>query len=57
MKRTLVWFRNDLRIHDNEALAEAFEEGKVLPVYIFDERQFGETSFGFKKQVHSEHNF
>ncbi len=49
MKRTLVWFRNDLRIHDNEALAEAFVEGKVLPVYIFDERQFGVTSFGFKK--------
>ncbi|MBO6794465.1 MAG: DASH family cryptochrome [Balneolaceae bacterium] len=49
MKRTLVWFRNDLRIHDNEALASAFSEGEVLPVYIFDDRQFGETSSGFKK--------
>lgn len=49
MKRTLVWFRNDLRIHDNEALAEAFKDGEVLPVYIFDERQFGETYFGLKK--------
>lgn len=49
MKRTLVWFRNDLRIHDNEALSEAFKEGEVLPVYCFDPRHYGLTSFGFKK--------
>ncbi len=49
MKRTLVWFRNDLRVHDNEALTSAFSDGEVLPVYFFDERQFDETAFGFKK--------
>ncbi len=47
--KNLVWFRNDLRIHDNEVLAKALEKGDVLPVYIFDPRVFGETSFGFKK--------
>ena len=49
MKKTLVWFRNDLRIHDNEVLLKASESGQVLPVYIFDKRQFVETSFGFPK--------
>lgn len=47
--KTLIWFRNDLRIHDNEALYEAVGKGVIIPIYIFDERQFGETSFGFKK--------
>lgn len=49
MKKTLVWFRNDLRIHDNEVLFKASKEGEVLPIYIFDPRHFGETSFGFPK--------
>ncbi|MFD0793523.1 DASH family cryptochrome [Mucilaginibacter litoreus] len=36
-KIILVWFRNDLRIHDNEILSEAVRRAdKVLPVYIFD---------------------
>lgn len=49
MKTSLVWFRNDLRVHDNEALYRAAEYDRVLPVYCFDPRQFGKTSFGFKK--------
>ncbi len=49
MEKTLIWFRNDLRTHDHEALAEASKKGQVLPVYIFDERQFSKTSFGFEK--------
>ncbi len=38
MKNKLVihWFRQDLRLHDNPALYSAFEEGCVLPVFIFD---------------------
>ncbi len=36
-KTILVWFRNDLRIHDNEILLEAVRKAdKVLPVYCFD---------------------
>lgn len=33
----LVWFRNDLRTHDNECLVRALEQGnQILPVYCFD---------------------
>lgn len=49
----LVWFRSDLRLHDNQALAHAIElagdAGRIIPVYIFDTRAFGKTSFGFEK--------
>lgn len=50
----LVWFRNDLRSHDCETLYRASEALKnigaqVFPVYCFDVRHFGETSFGFAK--------
>lgn len=51
-KRVIVWFRQDLRIHDNEALHNALSAGdEVIPVYIFDERMFvGEThAYGFPK--------
>ena len=50
-KRAIVWFRNDLRLHDNEALQEALSNAEeVLPVYVFDERVFnGKTTFGFPK--------
>ncbi len=46
----LVWFRNDLRVRDNETLFRAVEQAQtIVPIYIFDERQFGTTRFGFKK--------
>ena len=47
----IVWFRNDLRLHDNEAITEAVQKAQhIVPVYVFDERVFnGTTSFGFKK--------
>lgn len=49
-KPIIVWFRNDLRLHDNEALHEALQKAThVLPIYCFDNRQFGTTSFGFPK--------
>jgi len=49
-QRSIVWFRNDLRIHDHEALAEAVSSTKeVIPVYCLDPRMFGETPFGFAK--------
>jgi deoxyribodipyrimidine photo-lyase len=34
---TIVWFRQDLRIRDNPALAAAAALGPILPVYILDE--------------------
>lgn len=42
-ERTVVWFRRDLRIDDNPALAAAARDGVVLPVFIWcpaDEGQF-----------------
>lgn len=32
--KTIVWFRNDLRLHDHPALKEASECGQVLPVFV-----------------------
>lgn len=50
-RRAIVWFRQDLRLHDNEALATAIRMAEeIVPIYIFDERVFqGETRFGFPK--------
>jgi deoxyribodipyrimidine photo-lyase len=45
-KTILVWFRNDLRIHDNEILVEAIRKAdKVLPVYVFDPFYFKTTRY------------
>jgi deoxyribodipyrimidine photo-lyase len=50
-KRTvLIWFRNDLRIQDNEMLSRANERGEALvPVYCFDPRYYKKTKFGIRK--------
>lgn len=51
-KRAVIWFRQDLRLHDNEALAEAMKRAdEIVFAYIFDERVFkGKTQwFGFPK--------
>ncbi len=41
--RILVWYRNDLRLHDHEpmaqAVAQALKSGAaIIPVYCFDDR-------------------
>jgi len=50
-RRSIVWFRNDLRLHDNESILEAVNySDEVIYAYIFDIRHFQEkTSFGFLK--------
>jgi deoxyribodipyrimidine photo-lyase len=56
--KILLWFRNDLRIHDNEALAKATEKTiEVIPVYIFDPRIFKEHELGFPKTGKLRHQF
>lgn len=46
----LVWFRNDLRVHDNEILLEATRKAdKVLPVFVFDPHYFTVTASGGQK--------
>jgi deoxyribodipyrimidine photo-lyase len=50
MKRSLVWFKTDLRLHDNETLIRAIEQSdEVIPVYCFDDAHYKITNFGFKK--------
>ncbi|XP_065849649.1 cryptochrome DASH, chloroplastic/mitochondrial isoform X2 [Euphorbia lathyris] len=48
---SIVWFRNDLRILDNEALLKAWvSSDSILPVYCVDPRLFHTTfHFGFPK--------
>ncbi len=40
------WFRQDLRLADNPALAAACQKGSVLPVYILDDTNAGELTPG-----------
>jgi deoxyribodipyrimidine photo-lyase len=47
----LIWYRNDLRLHDHEPLHRALEQSPkaLLPLYCFDPRQFQQACFGFPK--------
>tara|TARA_R110002049_G_scaffold300047_1_gene490609 strand:+ start:2892 stop:4331 length:1440 start_codon:yes stop_codon:yes gene_type:complete len=50
MTTAIVWFRNDLRLHDHEALTKAISSHNlVIPFYCFDANQFSEDEYGFKK--------
>jgi len=51
MKRILYWFRNDLRLHDNEGFARACADAdEVLLAFIFDPASFAELpGLGFRK--------
>ena len=50
--RLLLWFRNDLRLHDNCILNEAAkrvetnEVKDVVPVFCFDPRMFQRSAWG-----------
>ena len=43
----LVWFRNDLRVHDNQALVAAAIAQRLVPLFIFDVRLFRKDKYGF----------
>ncbi len=48
--RIIYWFRNDLRLHDNEGFLKATQNAdEVIPVFVFDPRQFAPTRHGFAK--------
>jgi len=50
MTTSVVWFKTDLRLHDNETLIKSITESdSIIPVYCFDEAQFSTTKFGFQK--------
>jgi deoxyribodipyrimidine photo-lyase len=47
MPATIVWFRQDLRLQDNEALAAALARGApIVPVYLLDEASEGRWPLG-----------
>lgn len=49
-KRVLVWFRNDLRVHDHAPLFFAAQKAEeVIPVYCFDPRSFSKIELGLDK--------
>ncbi|XP_054802087.1 blue-light photoreceptor PHR2-like isoform X2 [Prosopis cineraria] len=49
-RASIVWFRNDLRVRDNECLNSANNESmSVLPVYCFDPGNHDKSSPGFDK--------
>ncbi|AFZ44377.1 deoxyribodipyrimidine photo-lyase (single-stranded DNA-specific) [Halothece sp. PCC 7418] len=49
-QKILIWYRNDLRVHDHEPLFRASKtQGQIIPFYCFDTREFGHTGFGFPK--------
>lgn len=45
-KKTLVWFRQDLRLSDNPALYQAVLNGSVLAIYILDEEKNKDVPMG-----------
>ena len=51
--RAIVWFRRDLRVHDQPALSAAVREcEEIIPLFIFDDpllssRQFGSANVAF----------
>lgn len=50
MKRAIVWFKTDLRLHDNETLLQAIDQcDEIIPVYCLDEAHFKTSRFGFEK--------
>ena len=52
---TIVWFRQDLRIHDNPALFEAAKNGQILPVYILEDEDAKEWAMGAASRVWRHH--
>ena len=48
----LVWFRNDLRVADNQSLKAACEmEGDVIGVYFFDPNFYEKSSFDLELEL------
>lgn len=49
MVRTIVWFRRDLRLADNPALAAGLERGEVVPVFVIDPKLIQSERVGEKR--------
>ena len=50
MKRGLVWFKNDLRLHDNEALCQAISQcDELVFCFCVEQDLFQNLDLGFRK--------
>lgn len=50
MKKSIVWFKTDLRLHDNQALVEAIAHSdEIIPVYCLEDALFQPSAYGFQK--------
>ena len=49
MMRSLVWFRNDLRVQDNLALSQAMDKGETIAVFVHVEPQWREHGLGLRR--------
>jgi deoxyribodipyrimidine photo-lyase len=48
---SIVWFRQDLRVNDNQALIHAAQNGRVLPIYILDDQNAAADQLGAASRV------
>ncbi len=56
--RSIIWFRNNLRLQDNEALMEGVQKSRdYMLLYVFDERLWKETSIGMPSASQRKLNF
>ncbi len=53
---TILWFRQDLRLHDNPALSAAAERGAIVPVFILDDASAGEWTHGGASRLWLHHS-
>lgn len=54
MSSSILWFRQDLRLHDNEALTEAVRNAdEVIPVYVFNVKTDRISTFRLKFLIES----
>ena len=50
MSRAIYWFRNDLRVEDNEGLKLAVDRfDEVIPLYVLDEELLNGSQFGIER--------
>lgn len=50
MNTAIVWFKTDLRLHDNETMVRAMAQSDaIIAVYCIDEKHFEKTAFGLHK--------
>ncbi|QDG38578.1 DASH family cryptochrome [Alteromonas mediterranea] len=58
VQRGVFWFRHDLRLHDQPAIAELCKAvSQVTFTYILDDKSFDEAAFGFSPMGKHRHTF